>query len=60
MARERVMAYQLINRANPKWFGELKLEIQKVESREVEKYPTTLAKAMETLQEHEQQKKKAL
>ena len=59
MARGRVMAYQLINRANPKRFGEIKQEIQKLELREVKKYLTTLAKAMEQLQDYEQQKKKA-
>ena len=31
-AQEQVLAYQLINRANPKCFGDLKLEIQKLES----------------------------
>jgi len=55
-ARERVLAFQLINKANNRRFGDLKEEIQKLESRDVEKYPTTLTKAMETLQDHEVQK----
>ena len=57
-AREQVLAFQLINRANQKRFGDLKQEIQKLESRDVEKYPATMTKAMETLQEHKQQKKR--
>ena len=57
-ARERVLAFQLINRANPKRFGDLKEEIEKLKSRDVEKYPSTLAKAMEILQAYEQQKRK--
>ena len=56
-AQERVLAFQLINKANNRRFGDLKEEIQKLESRNVEKYPMTLTKAMETLQDHELQKK---
>ena len=56
-AQERVLAFQLINKANNQRFGELKEEIQKLESRDMEKYPITLTKAMETLQNHKSQKK---
>jgi len=52
-----VLAFQLINKANNQRFGELKEEIQKLELRDVEKYPMTLTKAMETLQDHELQRK---
>ena len=44
-----MLAFQLINKANNQRFGDLKEEIQKLESRDVEKYLTTLTKAMETL-----------
>ena len=52
-----MLVFQLINKANNQRFDELKEEIQKLELRDVEKYPTMLTKAMETLQDHESQKK---
>ena len=44
-ARERILAFHLINRANNKRFGDLKEEIKKLESRDIEKYPETFVKS---------------